>query len=99
MANKKVEVKDLRRIQMVTDPQIAPDGRPIAFVHTAIEYAMDEYVSNIWLAEIESRTLRQFQLEEGKISIHDGLLTEQSFFSRPHHHKKSEKRRGNHSSS
>lgn len=58
--NKKIEVKDLRQIRMVTDPQIAPNGNHIAFVHTVIDFKLDEYVSNIWLVELESRKLRQF---------------------------------------
>jgi acylaminoacyl-peptidase len=58
--NTKIEVKDLRQIRMVTDPQIAPNGSQIAFVHTTIDFKLDEYVSNIWLVELESRKLRQF---------------------------------------
>jgi dipeptidyl aminopeptidase/acylaminoacyl peptidase len=64
--NKKVEVQDLRRIQMVTDPQITPNGKRIAFVHTTIDYRSNEYVSNIWLAELEPQKLWQLTAGRGK---------------------------------
>ncbi|UCH37521.1 MAG: S9 family peptidase, partial [Candidatus Bathyarchaeota archaeon] len=63
---KLVEVPDLRQIQMVTDPQIAPNGSHIAYVYTTIDYKGDEYVSNIWLVDLESRKHRQFTVGRGK---------------------------------
>ena len=61
-----VEVRDLMRIRMVSDPQISPDGSRVAFVHTAIDHDKDEYVSDIWLADIETGRATQFTSGRGK---------------------------------
>ena len=59
MAKRKpVEIKDLFRVVAVSDPQISPDGRRVAFVRTTIDYDRDEYLSNIWLSE--GGQLKQF---------------------------------------
>ncbi|MFQ6053965.1 MAG: S9 family peptidase, partial [Candidatus Bathyarchaeia archaeon] len=61
-----VEVRDLMRIRMVSDPQISPDGSRVAFVHTTIDYKEDEYVSDIWLADLETDETSQFTSGRGK---------------------------------
>jgi dipeptidyl aminopeptidase/acylaminoacyl peptidase len=67
MARKRnVEVRDLMRIRMVSDPQISPDGRRVAFVHTSIDYKKDEYVSDLWLADLETGRVDQFTSGRGK---------------------------------
>jgi dipeptidyl aminopeptidase/acylaminoacyl peptidase len=42
---------DLTRIQFVTDPQLSPDGRRIAFVVTTLSEERDEYLANIWIVD------------------------------------------------
>jgi dipeptidyl aminopeptidase/acylaminoacyl peptidase len=37
--------QDLTRIRFVSDPQIAPDGRTVAFVVTTLSEEKDEYLS------------------------------------------------------
>ncbi|RLI07473.1 hypothetical protein DRO42_08030, partial [Candidatus Bathyarchaeota archaeon] len=67
MARKRnVEVRDLMRIRMVSDPQISPDGSRVAFVHTVIDYDKDEYVSDIWLADLGTGRTAQFTSGRGK---------------------------------
>lgn len=49
MARKRnIEVRDLMRIRMVSDPQISPDGSRVAFVHIAIDY--DKLGGERWLS-------------------------------------------------
>ena len=43
--------QDLTRIQLVSDPQISPDGRLVAFVVTTLSEEKDEYLSNIWMVD------------------------------------------------
>ena len=43
--------QDLMRIAFVTDAQISPDGRRIAFVVTSLSEERDEYLSNIWIVD------------------------------------------------
>jgi dipeptidyl aminopeptidase/acylaminoacyl peptidase len=60
MASKRMAVTSLRRFRMVSDPQISPDGRRIAFVHTTVDHRVNDYVSNIWLADCKSGESIQF---------------------------------------
>jgi dipeptidyl aminopeptidase/acylaminoacyl peptidase len=42
---------DLTRIRAVSDAQISPDGRRVAFVVTTLDAERDEYLSTIWMAD------------------------------------------------
>ncbi|MER3421423.1 MAG: S9 family peptidase, partial [Chloroflexota bacterium] len=44
-----VQPEDLLRIKTVTDVQLAPDGRRVAFVVTELDADADEVRSTIWL--------------------------------------------------
>jgi dipeptidyl aminopeptidase/acylaminoacyl peptidase len=54
-----MEPRDLTRIKFVSDAQIAPDGRHVAFVVTTLSEEKDEYLSNIWLVEVAGGSPRQ----------------------------------------
>ncbi len=67
MASKKpVEIKDLFKLRMVSDPRLSPDGGRIAFVHTTFDYEKDEYVSDIWMADAKTGESTQFTSGRGK---------------------------------
>jgi len=67
LAKKKlVEVKDLFRLRMVSDPRISPDGRKVAFVHTTFDYEKDEYMSDIWVADVKTGISAKFTSGRGK---------------------------------
>jgi len=51
---------DLTRIRFVSDPQISPDGRTVAFVVTTLSDESDEYLSNIWLVDTTGSGPRRF---------------------------------------
>src|SRR5262250_610657 len=51
---------DLTRIRFLSDPQIAPDGRTVAFVVTTLSEEKDEYLSNIWLVDVAGGAPRRF---------------------------------------
>src|SRR5215510_6167911 len=42
--------KDLFKFIWVADPQMAPDGSRVAFVHVAVNEKRDQYETSIWLA-------------------------------------------------
>src|SRR5260370_37008222 len=42
---------DLTRIRFVSDAQVSPDGRVVAFVVTTLSEERDEYLSQIWLVD------------------------------------------------
>jgi dipeptidyl aminopeptidase/acylaminoacyl peptidase len=45
--------EDLFRIRSLSDPQFHPDGRRIAFVVTTLSEARDEYLSTIWIVDVD----------------------------------------------
>ena len=52
--------EDLLRIRFVSDPQLHPDGRRIAFVVTTLSEARDEYLSTIWVVDVDGAGPRPF---------------------------------------
>ena len=52
--------EDLTRLSLVTDPQLSPDGRRIAFVVTTLSEDRDEYLANIWVADVDGSSPRRF---------------------------------------
>jgi dipeptidyl aminopeptidase/acylaminoacyl peptidase len=52
--------EDLLRIRFVSDPQLHPDGRRIAFVVTTLSEARDEYLSTIWVVDVDGAVPRPF---------------------------------------
>ena len=52
--------EDLTRILFVTDPQLSPDGRRIAFVVTSLSEERDEYLANIWIVDMTGGAPRRF---------------------------------------
>ncbi len=52
--------QDITRIRFVSDPQISPDGRRVAFVVTTLSEGKDQYLSNIWVVETAGGEPRRF---------------------------------------
>ena len=50
-----VKIEDLFKIKMVSDPQISPDGKKALFVHTIMDLEKNDYLSDIWIANLEKR--------------------------------------------
>jgi dipeptidyl aminopeptidase/acylaminoacyl peptidase len=57
---------DITRIRWVSDPQISPDGRQVAFVVTALSEERDEYLANIWMVEAAGGEPRRFTTGAGR---------------------------------
>jgi acylaminoacyl-peptidase len=60
MAKRKITIEDLRRFNFVSDPQISPDGKQVAFVLSTINHKEDKYERHIWLVDAESGETAQF---------------------------------------
>ena len=58
--------EDLLRIRFVSDPQLHPDGRRVAFVVTTLSEARDEYLSTIWVVDVDGGDPRQFTRGRGE---------------------------------
>jgi dipeptidyl aminopeptidase/acylaminoacyl peptidase len=52
--------QDIARIRFVSDPQISPDGRCVAFVVTMLSDEQDQYLSQIWLVDTRGGVPRPF---------------------------------------
>jgi len=52
--------QDITRIRLVSDPQISPDGRRVAFVVTTLSEEKDQYLSQIWMVETAGGEPRRF---------------------------------------
>jgi Tol biopolymer transport system component len=61
--NDRFEGKDLFDLQSVTDPQIRPDGREVAYVRVTFDIATDQPRRSIWLVETDKKT--QIPLDTG----------------------------------
>jgi dipeptidyl aminopeptidase/acylaminoacyl peptidase len=59
-ARRPVVPEDLFRIRLVGDPQLHPDGRCVAFVVTTLCETQDEYLSAIWVVDVEGGDPRPF---------------------------------------
>ena len=59
-ARRPMAPEDLLRIRFVSDPQISPDGRRVAFVVTTLSEVRDEYLSTIWLVDADGGDARPF---------------------------------------
>jgi len=57
---------DLTRIRWVSDPQISPDGRRVAFVVATLSEERDEYLSNIWVVDVVGGEPRRFTTGPGR---------------------------------
>jgi dipeptidyl aminopeptidase/acylaminoacyl peptidase len=53
------QVEDLYRLKTVTDPQISPDGRQVAYVVGEIDREGDGYRSAIWLVAVDGSGARR----------------------------------------
>jgi dipeptidyl aminopeptidase/acylaminoacyl peptidase len=52
--------QDLTRIRFVSDPQISPDGRRVAFVVTTLSEDKDQSLANIWMVDTAGGEPRRF---------------------------------------
>ena len=52
--------QDITRIRFISDPQLSPDGRRVAFVVTTLSEDQDEYLSNIWMVDTTGGEPRRF---------------------------------------
>ncbi len=66
MVINKVSIEDLRKFKFVSDPQVSPDGKKIAFVLSTINYEADAYDRHIWMIDRASGVAEQFTYGDSK---------------------------------
>ena len=68
MGKRKLQVDDLFKLQSVTDPQIAPNGKEAVFVKTHIDEEDNKYIANLFHVDFESNEVTQWTHGKGKVS-------------------------------
>jgi dipeptidyl aminopeptidase/acylaminoacyl peptidase len=58
-------IGDLYRVKNLSDPQISPDGRQVAFVQTAYDMAKGSRDTHLWLVRMDGKGLRQLTRSKG----------------------------------
>jgi len=65
----KVKPEDIYEFKLVSDPQMSPDGKEIAFVVTEVKPAKEKgkkkYEPHIWLMNVETKEARQLTFGKG----------------------------------
>src|ERR1700737_4506660 len=55
-----VTMEDFWSLKLVTDPQISPDGKTVAYVVGTHDEETNSVVSAIWMVDLDSGATRQF---------------------------------------
>ena len=60
--------QDLFSLQWVSDPQIRPDGKAVAYLRQSNDIQSDQQIQSLWTMELATRTERQVGSERGTYS-------------------------------
>src|SRR5690242_1079708 len=63
------DIEQALSMKSVSDPQMSPDGRVVAYVQTSTDWDENAFVRQIWIAVVT--TGQRHQLTEGKKSCSD----------------------------
>ncbi|HIN46597.1 MAG TPA: hypothetical protein EYM87_04880, partial [Candidatus Marinimicrobia bacterium] len=64
MKKQNIQISDLYRLKLVSDPQISPDGSQVVFVVETMHKGDKKYYTNLWL--VPSKGGRPRKLTHGK---------------------------------
>src|SRR5437016_2373396 len=67
-AKRPITFEDLMKIQRISDPQVSPDGKWIAYVQTSVDLEADKKASHLWLIASAGGEARQLTQGEGSDS-------------------------------
>ncbi len=67
-AKRPITFEDLMKLQRISDPQVSPDGKWIAYVQTSVELEADKKATHIWLVAGAGGEARQLTQGEGSDS-------------------------------
>src|SRR5437016_13095620 len=67
-AKRPITFEDLMKIQRISDPQVSPDGKWIAYVQVAVDLAANKHSGHIWLVPTSGGRARQLTQGEGSDS-------------------------------
>jgi dipeptidyl aminopeptidase/acylaminoacyl peptidase len=65
LAKRPITFEDLTKIQRISDPQVSPDGRWVAYVQGAVDLEANKTIRHLWLVPTEGGEPRQLTRGEG----------------------------------
>ena len=68
MGKRKLQVDDLFKLQSVTDPKVAPNGKEAVFVKTHIDEEDNKYIANLFHLDLASNEVTQWTHGKGNVS-------------------------------
>ncbi len=54
---RQIEIEDLSKITLISDPQISPKADKIAFIVSKMDLDEDDYINRIWIADLKSNEI------------------------------------------
>lgn len=63
-----ITFEDLMKVQRISDPQVSPDGRWVAYVQTTVDVEANKKTGHIWLVPTEGGAPRQLTAGDGSDS-------------------------------
>ncbi|PYV29964.1 MAG: S9 family peptidase, partial [Acidobacteria bacterium] len=60
--------EDMMKVRRISDPQISPDSRWVAYVQTSVDLNANKKTSHIWLVSMDGGGARQLTTGEGSDS-------------------------------
>ena len=67
-AKRPITFDDLMKVQRISDPQVSPDGRWVAYVQGAVDFEANKMVKHLWLIRAEGGDPKQLTTGEGSDS-------------------------------
>ncbi len=67
-AKRPITFDDLMKVQRISDSQISPDGRWVAYVEGVVDFEASKIIKHIWVVPIEGGEARQLTQGEGSDS-------------------------------
>lgn len=64
-AKRPITFEDLMKIQQISDPQVSPDGRWVAYVQKSVDLEANKKTGHLWLIPVEGGEARQVTRGEG----------------------------------
>jgi dipeptidyl aminopeptidase/acylaminoacyl peptidase len=64
-AKRPITFDDLMKVQRISDPQVSPDGRWVAYVRGTVDFEANKVVKHIWLIPAEGGEPKQLTAGEG----------------------------------
>ena len=67
-AKRPITFDDMMKVQRISDPEVSPDGRSVAYVQGAVDFEANKVVNHIWLIRTDGGEPKQLTTGDGSDS-------------------------------